>query len=82
MRRDSIINEEIPKTEPKPIVAEAEPEKPENVKIESAKPELVAEEIEIENQNGLNNVEDDLGIKAEALYDYQAGSKKCIFIFT
>lgn len=72
IRRDSIINEEIPKAEPKPTVAEAEPEKPEDVKIESAKPELVAEEIEIENQNGQNNVEDDLGIKAEALYDYQA----------
>jgi len=41
---------------------------------------LVAEEIEIENQNGQINVEDDLGIKAEALYDYQAGSKKFIFI--
>ncbi|XP_026812392.1 drebrin-like protein [Rhopalosiphum maidis] len=70
LRRDSITVEEIQKTESKPFVATTEPEIPKDVKIELAKPGLVTEEIE--NQNKQINVEDDLGIKAEALYDYQA----------
>lgn len=65
-----MIGEEVQKTEPKPTVAKAEPETT-DVKIEVGNSGLIIEEIE--NQN---NVEDDLGIKAEALYDYQAGSLK------
>lgn len=70
LRRDSITVEEIQKIEQKTTVASADPEISKDVKIELAIPGLVTEEIE--NQNEQNNVEDDLGIKAEALYDYQA----------
>lgn len=69
IRRDSVINEEIPKTKPESTVIVAEPEED---KIEIAKPVLVTEEPD--NQNGHINVEDDFGIRAEALYDYQAGN--------
>lgn len=37
-----------------------------------ATPVLITEELD--NQSVQNNVDDDFGIRAEALYDYQAGS--------
>lgn len=69
IRRDSIISEEIPKIKLESTVIKAEIEE---AKIEIATPVLVTEEPD--NQNGQNNVEDDFGIRAEALYDYQAGT--------
>lgn len=44
----------------------------EESKIEIAKPGLITEEDD--NKNEQQNVETDLGIRAEALYDYQAGN--------
>lgn len=65
MRRDSVINEEVSKIEPVPIVKAAL----EETKIEIAKPGIVTEET-----NKQNIIENDLGMRAEALYDYQAGN--------
>jgi len=60
-----VINEEVPKIKPETTIVKTEVEE---VKIEIAKPVLVTEEVD--NENEQNNV----GIRAEALYDYQAGS--------
>lgn len=60
-----MINEEVPKIKPETTIVKTEVEE---VKIEIAKPVLVTEEVD--NENEQNNV----GIRAEALYDYQAGS--------
>lgn len=65
-----MINEEVPKIKSETTVVKAEPS--EEAKIEIAKPVLITEETD--NENGQNNVGDDFGIRAEALYDYQAGS--------
>lgn len=64
-----MVNEEIPKTKLLESTVIAEPEED---KIEIAKPASVTEEPD--NQNGHINIEDDFGIRAEALYDYQAGN--------
>lgn len=71
IRRDSVIKEEVPKIVPEPVIVE--PKQDEAI-IEIAKLGLVTEEPE--NQNEQNNV-GDYGIRAEALYDYQAG---CLLI--
>lgn len=73
IRRDSVANE-VPKTEPEPLeISSTVIADPEVTKIEMAKPVLVSEEAD--NQNGIEqNVKDDFGIRAEALYDYQAGN--------
>lgn len=68
IRRDSVIKEEVPKILPESVIAIPEPDK---VKIEIAKPGLVTEELEIPKDQ--NNDLVDYGIRAEALYDYQAG---------
>jgi len=60
-----VINEEVPKIKPETTVVKAEVKE---AKFEIAKPVLVTEEAD--NENEQNNV----GIRAEALYDYQAGS--------
>lgn len=60
-----MINEEVPKIKPETTVVKVEVEE---VKIEIAKPVLVTEEADNENEPN------DVGIRAEALYDYQAGS--------
>lgn len=75
IRRDSVIEEKKPKIEPELIKTEPEIikiEPIEEIKTEVVKPGLVTEESDklIEQ----NNVEDDFGIRAEALYDYQAGN--------
>lgn len=70
IRRDSVICEEVPKTEPKLTVTKEEPT--EETKIEVTKL-WVASEVS-DNENKQTNIEDEFGIKAEALYDYQAGS--------
>lgn len=71
-----MIIEEAPtkiESEPKIIKVEPEPEsEPEEVKFEIAKPGLVTEEVD--DQKEQNNF-DDFGIRAEALYDYQAGNR-------
>lgn len=83
IRRDSEINEEAPKINVEPTIAKAElepelhpqPQKEEEpeVKFEIAKPGIVTEEAdELKEQN---NVIDEFGIRAEALYDYQAGNR-------
>jgi len=68
IRRDSVINDEISKIEPEPAIVKTA--LIEESKIEIAKPGLITEEDD--NQNEQQNVETDLGIRAEALYDYQA----------
>lgn len=70
IRRDSVINEEVPKTEPVPTHSTIVKTVLEETKIEIAKPGIVTDE-EIIKQN---NIENDLGMRAEALYDYQAGN--------
>jgi len=62
------------KSKPEPTIVKVEPEE---AKIEIAKPVLVTEEID--NENKQDNVRDDFGIRAEALYDYQAGSLLATF---
>ncbi|VVC36286.1 Hypothetical protein CINCED_3A023461 [Cinara cedri] len=68
IRRDSIIKEELPKVLSESAVHKPEPEE---AKIEIAKPGLVVTE-EPENSNEQNNDLGTYGIRAEALYDYQA----------
>lgn len=70
VRRDSIINKEVLKVELEPVIATAD--LTQEAKIEVAKPGLVSEVAD--NQKKQNYVESDFGIRAEALYDYQAGS--------
>lgn len=69
IRRDSVIKEEIPKVIPEPVVYKPDPEE---AKIEIAKPGLVTEEPKNPNKDNIDL--GDFGIRAEALYDYQAGS--------
>lgn len=70
VRRDSIINKEVPKVELEPDFATVD--LAQEAKIEVAKPGLVSEVAD--NQNKQTYVKNDFGIRAEALYDYQAGS--------
>ncbi|XP_025406171.1 drebrin-like protein [Sipha flava] len=76
IRRDSIINDEISKVEIVPTISKTEPETTivkaeiEKSKIEIAQPVLISKETD--SQIEQNNIENDFGIRAEALYDYQA----------
>lgn len=83
IRRDSVIDEQqVSKVHVEPIIAKEEPqlqikEEP-DIKFEIAKPGIVTEEADEQIQNTIlqNNVEDEFGIRAEALYDYQAGNRR------